>query len=69
MDSFKNYPTFTKIAKVEGRKPNLFEFYAETPPIFYKDTQKARAEVNENEFFRFNYAEPPPIFYKDSEFL
>lgn len=27
---------FTKIVKVEGKKTNLFEFYAETHPIFYK---------------------------------
>ena len=31
----------TKIAKVEGRKPNLFEFYTETHPILCKDSQRS----------------------------
>ena len=28
-----------KIVKVESRKISLLKFYAETPPIFYKDSE------------------------------
>ncbi len=37
--------SYLKIVKVEGRKPNLFEFYAKPPPIFYKYNE-SRAEKN-----------------------
>ena len=33
-------PIFTNIVKGEGRKPNLFEFYAKPQPIFYKYSER-----------------------------
>ena len=42
-----NVMVFTKIEKVEGRKPNLFEFCAEPYPILCKDNE--------------SYKYPPPF--------
>ncbi|AHF13694.1 hypothetical protein BARVI_04210 [Barnesiella viscericola DSM 18177] len=46
----------------------VFKFdKAEPTPIFYKDTQKARAVANENAVFKWSNTEPTPVLFKDSE--
>ena len=47
----------TKIVKVEGRKPNLFEFYAEPHPIFYKDSERLIFDrrTKEQNFMSINF--------------
>ena len=37
--------------KVEGRKPNLFEFYAKTHPILYKDSERREQRQTKNAVF------------------
>jgi len=45
--------------KVEGRKPNLFEFYAKTYPIFYKDSERRVQRQTKTEFSGLLL---PPVF-------
>nr|WP_295899482.1 hypothetical protein [uncultured Alistipes sp.] len=50
-----------KIVKGEGRKTNLFDFFAEPHPLFSKDTKRRGPRQMKTEFSRFDVAGLPAV--------
>ena len=58
-------PIFTNIVKGEGRKPNLFEFYAKPQPIFYKYSERLIFDrrTEEQNFSRLSILKSVLVFF------
>ena len=58
-------PIFTNIVKGEGRKPNLFEFYAKPHPIFYKYSERLILDrrTEEQNFSRLSILKSVLVFF------
>ena len=56
-----------KIVKVEGRKTSSLDFYAETYPFFWKDSERRGENKISKLVADIFYPETHPVLFKDNE--